>query len=197
LADIEYVTAMGNFYTNYTLRGPSQQAVAKALGGRSAIVTPAQDGCVVVFDEQSDEQNEAVITELASSLSRQFACPVLAVLNHDDDIFWYQLYLAGELADEYDSSPGYFDPSAEPSAPAGGDAQKLCSAFGADDVAEVESVLRKSSFHEGGYTFAVERHTDLARALGIPSFGVGAGFRYVAHGELPEGLTDDDLTRTT
>jgi len=30
---------MGNFYTNYTLRGPSQQAVAKALAGRSAIVT--------------------------------------------------------------------------------------------------------------------------------------------------------------
>ena len=106
-------------------------------------MTPAQDGCVVVFDEQSDEQDQTVITELASRLSREFGCPVLAVLNHDDDIFWYQLYLAGELADEYDSSPGYFDPSAEPSAPAGGDAQKLCSAFGACNVAEVESVLRK------------------------------------------------------
>lgn len=188
---------MGNFYTNYTLRGPSQQAVAKALAGRSAIVTPAQDGCTVVFDEESDEQDQAVITELASRLSREFASPVLAVLNHDDDIFWYQLYLAGDLADEYDSSPGYFDPSAEPSAPAGGDAQKLCTAFGAGDVAEVERVLRKSSFDEGGYTFAVERHADLTRALSIPSFGVGAGFRHVAEGELPEGLTKDDLVRTT
>jgi len=103
---------MGNFYTNYTLRGPDQQAVAKALAGRSAIVTPAQDGCVVVFDERSDEQEQEVITELAASLSREFGCPVLAVVNHDDDIFWYQLYVSGELADEYDSSPGYFDPSA-------------------------------------------------------------------------------------
>lgn len=121
---------------------------------------------------------------------------MLAVLNHDDYIFRYQLYLAGELADEYDSSPGYFDPSAEPSGPAGGDAQKLCS-VGASNVAEVESVLRKSSFDERGYTFAVERHTDLAAALGIAPFGVGVGFRYVADGELPEGLEQDDLVRTT
>src|SRR6185503_13495471 len=143
---------MGNFYTNYTLRGPSQQAVAAALAGRSAIVTPAQDGCVVVFDEHSDDQDSAVITELASRLSRDLRCPVLAVLNHDDDIFWYQLYLSGELADEYDSSPGYFDASAEPSGPADGDAQKLCTAFGSSAVAEVERILRD----EAGYTFAVE-----------------------------------------
>jgi hypothetical protein len=186
---------MGNFYTNYTLRGPSQQAVAAALAGRSAIVTPAQDGCVVAFDEQSDDQDSAVITELASRLSRELRCPLLAVLNHDDDILWCQLYLNGELADEYDSSPGYFDPSAESSGPAGGDAQKLCSAFGIASVANVESILRKSSFAEGGYTFAFERHADLARALRIPSFGVGAGFRHVSAGELPEGLDEDDLVR--
>ncbi len=186
---------MGNFYTNYTLRGPSPQDVATALTGRSAIVTPEQDGCVVVFDEQSDDQDSAVITELASRLSSELRCPVLAVLNHDDDIFWYQLYLNGELADEYDSSPGYFDPSAEPSAPAGGDAQKLCSAVGAASAAEVEIILRKSSYDEDGYTFAIERHTDLVRALGISPFGVGAGFRYISEGELPEGLDEDSLLR--
>ena len=104
---------------------------------------------------------------------------------------------SAELTDEYDSSPGYFDPTAEPSAPAGGDAQKLCSAFGASNIAQVEGVLRKSSFDEGGYTFAVERHADLARVLGIPSFGVGAGFRYVADGALPDGVEEDDLVRVT
>lgn len=186
---------MGNFYTNYTLRGPSQQAVAAVLAGRAAIVTPAQVGCVVVFDEQSDDQDSTVITELASRLSRELHCPVLAVFNHDDDIFWYQLYLSGELADEYDSSPGYFDPSAGPSAPSGGDAQKLCRAFGSASVAEVASILRKPSSGEGGYTFAVERHSDLAGALGIPLFGVGAGFRYVSDGEMPEGLDESDMVR--
>lgn len=186
---------MGNFYTNYTLRGPSQQTIVAALAGRSAIVTPAQDGCVVVFDEESEDQDTEVITLMASRLSRALRCPVLAVLNHDDDVFWYQLHLSGELADEYDSSPGYFDPAAEPSAPAGGDAQKLCSAFGASAVAEVERILRKSSFDEDGYAFAVERHEDLVRALGIPSFGVGSGFGYVSEGELPEGLAEDSLIR--
>jgi len=182
---------MGSFYTNFTLRGPSQEAVAAALAGRSAIVTPAQNGCVVVFDEQSDDQDSAVIAQLAARLSRELHCPVLAVLNHDDDIFWYQLYLAGVLADEYDSSPGYFDASAEPSGPAGGDAQKLCTAFGSGAVAEVERILRD---HDG-YTFAVDRHTDLARAIGIPSFGVGAGYGYVSGGELPEGLEEADIVR--
>jgi hypothetical protein len=146
-------------------------------------------------DEQSDDQDSAVITELATRLSNKLRCPVLAVLNHDDAIFWYQLYLNGELADEYDSSPGYFDPSAEPSAPAGGDAQKLCSALTGASVVEVESILRKSSFDEGGYIFAIDRHTDLVRALGIPSFAVGAGFRYVSDGELPEGLDKQSLVK--
>jgi hypothetical protein len=188
---------MGNFYTNYTLRGPSQQGVAKALAGRSAIVTPQQDGCVVVFDEQSDDQNAEVIADLARDLSGELRCPVLAVLNHDDDILWYQLYLSGELADEYDSCPSYFDPEAEPSGPAGGDAQKLCAAFASSNVPEVERILRKSTFDEDGYAFAIERHTELARALGLPSFSVGGGFRYVSDGEIPEGLSEDDLLRVT
>jgi hypothetical protein len=90
---------MGNFYTNYTLRGPSQQAVAAALAGRAAFVTPAHNGSVVVFDEKSESQDLGAIAEFAARLSREFDCPVLALLNHDDDILWYQLYLSGELTD--------------------------------------------------------------------------------------------------
>ena len=51
---------MGNFYVNYTVRGPTQQDVAAALAGRKALVTPWQNGCVVVFDEQSDTQDDKV-----------------------------------------------------------------------------------------------------------------------------------------
>jgi hypothetical protein len=188
---------MGNFYVNYTIRGPSQQAVAKALAGRSAVVTPQQKGCVVVFDEESDTQNREVISGLAQDLSRELRCPVLVVLNHDDDILWYQLYVSGDLADEYDSCPGYFDPAAEPSSPEGGDAQKLCTVFGSNEVSEVERILRKSSFDEDIYAFAVQRHAALAQALGLPDFAVGAGYRYVSDGEIPEGLSEDDLLRVT
>lgn len=188
---------MGNFYVNYTLRGVSQKAVAAALAGRSAIITPDQNGCVVAFDEESDTQDGKVITELGSRLSRVLSCPVLAVLNHDDDILWYQLFESGVVTDEYDSSPGYFDPSAEPSGPAGGDAIKLCAAFEGNDAPAVENVLRKACDHEHGYGFAVERHADLVTALGLPAFAVGTGYRYVCGGELPEGLTETDLIKSS
>lgn len=188
---------MGSFYTNYTLRGPSQPAVLAALAGRSAFVTPARDGCVVVFDQESDEQDLAVISALASRLSRELACPVLAVLNHDDDILSYQLYQGGALGDEYDSTPGYFDGTASSSGPAGGDAALLGRVFGATDVAAIDRVLRRSSSGADGYTFAVERHADLARLLGIPPVSVGMGYGYIADGELPEGLTQADLARAT
>jgi hypothetical protein len=184
---------MGNFYTNYTLRGPSQQAVTAALAGRKATVSPSHSGCVVAFDEASDDQDQERIVELAARLSSELRCPVLAVLNHDDDILWYQLYESGKQIDEYDSSPGYFDPSAGPSAPAGGDAQRLCAAFGASDVAAVERVLRKSSYDDDGYVFAFERHADLVRALGLPEFAVGTAYASFERDEFPEGLSRADM----
>lgn len=187
---------MGNFYTNFTLRGPSQKAVATALSGRAVFVTREHNGCVVVFDEQSDNQDTQVIAELGSDLSCKFNCPVFAVLNHDDDILWYLLYEGGHLVDEYDSTPGYFDPNAEPSPPKGGDAGKLCRAFGVNAVMDVDRILHTSTFEDDGYAFAFERHADLARALGLPSFVAGGGFRGISEGELPEGLDESDLLRS-
>lgn len=186
--------AMGNFYVNYTLRGPNQQDVAKALAGRSAYLTPEEDGCVVAFDEESELDGEVIIP-LAARLSRELHCAVLAVLNHDDDILWYQLYLDGELADEYDSTPGYFDSDATmPSTPKGGDARSLCNAFGANDIEGVERVLR-SSILDGDYVFATQRHDDLASLLGIPSFAIGCGYSHIDGGEMPDGLEEDELLK--
>jgi len=187
---------MGGFYTNYTLRGPSQRAVASALAGRKAIVSPESSGCVVAYDEASDDQDGQAIAALALHLSRSLHCPVLAVLDHDDDILWYQLYEDGKLTDEYDSTPGYFDPSAEPSAPAGGDAEGLCRTFGVNDVATVEAILRKSSFDDDGYAFAHERHADLVRALGLPEFAVLKAYASFERREYPDGLSERDMMRS-
>jgi hypothetical protein len=187
---------MGGFYTNYTLRGPSQRAVAAALTGRRALVAPSHNNCVVAFDDASDDQDQERMATLAARLSGELACPVLVVLNHDDDILWYRLYLSGQLADEYDSSPGYFDPSAAPSNPAGGDAKQLCAAFGASDVAAVERILRKSSYDDDGYVFARERHADLARALALPGFTVGVAYASFEQEEYPEGLSAVDMLRS-
>lgn len=184
---------MGGFYTNYTLCGPGQKAVARALSGRKAIVSPESSGCVVAYDQASDDQDQELIAGLASELSGSLHCPVLAVLDHDDDILWYQLYENGELTDEYDSTPGYFDPSAGPSQPAGGDGERLCRAFCGTDVAAVEAVLRKSSFGEDGYVFAHKRHADLVRALGIPEFAVLKAYASFERGEIPKGFSAQDF----
>lgn len=187
---------MGNFYTNYTLRGPSREDVVNALRGRNAIVTVSRNGCVVAFDEVS-EQDQEITAALGEQLSRDLSCPVLAILNHDDDILWYQLYVNGDLRDQYDSAPGYFDADAEPAAPTGGDAQKLCAAFGANDVATVESVLRRSSYDDEGYTFECDRHADLVRALDLSEFAVGVAYASLEREEYPQGLSANDLLKTT
>jgi hypothetical protein len=182
---------MGNFYVNYTLRGPAQKEIAAALEGRTARVTPEHNGCVVAFDELSDRQDTDEISSLAEKLSDQFGCPVLAVLNHDDDILWYQLYLSGTLADEYNSSPGYFE-ATEPSPPEGGSAEKLAEVFGGE-VEAIDKVLRKSSFEADGYVFAVDRHADLVKALGISDHAVGTAYASFDHDELPEGLSAESV----
>src|SRR5579859_2300594 len=186
---------MGASYVNYTLRGPTPQSVAQALAGRSAIVTKMENNCVVVVDEQSDEQDQELIAEFGKLLSDRFNCPVLAVLNHDDGILWYQLYVNGDLADEYDSSPGYFDFEESPDGdvPSGGNAQVLCRAFASNAVEDVSRILRNSMDGTDGYIFENERHADLAAALGLPQFSVAAGFEYFSIGELFGSLEEADL----
>ena len=186
---------MGNFYTNYTIRGKSQPEVAAALSDRAAIISPEHNGYVVAYDEQSEAQDFQIITELGSRLSLGLGTPVLAVVVHDDDILFFQLYENGQVADDYDSSPGYFDPDAEPSEPAGGDAERLCATFGTANVAEVTEILRKSTYDDDGPD-AVDRHAQLVSALGLPPWTVCAGFNYISDGELPEGLSESDLLRT-
>ena len=184
---------MGNFYTNFALRGATQQSVASALAGRSAIVTAPVNDVVVVFDEQSDSQDTEVISSLAADLSSKCGCAVLATMNHDDDVLWYELFTGGKRVDEYNSCPGYFDDSIEGDEPAGGDAATLVAAFGAKNPDLVEKALRAPG---EDFTFAIERHTAIAEALGLPSFVVGGGFTYINDGELPDGLAKDTLIRT-
>ncbi|HKS29829.1 MAG TPA: hypothetical protein VJS44_18545 [Pyrinomonadaceae bacterium] len=188
---------MGNFYTNVTLLGPDQDSIAEYVAeqNRNAYVSPTVNNFTVVYDEQCESQDTDILEELASELSKRFSCPALAVLNHDDDILWYKLFEAGQLTDEYDSCPDYFEAEAELSMPKGGDAGKLCSVFKSEqNVTEVERILRAPN--PDAYTFAYERHEDLARALGIPTFSVGCGYNYILQDELPEGLEFESLKQT-
>ncbi|MCW0218266.1 MAG: hypothetical protein OJI67_08070 [Prosthecobacter sp.] len=187
---------MGQFYTNHTIKGPSQQEVADALLGRSAYVTPSLDGCVVVYDELSEEQDAEVISDLGCMLSGQFHAPVLASLMHDDDVLMLFHFHEGELIDEYDSCPGYFDPDADGDPiPIGGDASSLCAAFGGDSPPQLEQILRKPPFDEDSPD-QHERHSRIASHLGIPSCVVGIGFSYLESDDPLDGLDRTSLIRT-
>jgi hypothetical protein len=188
---------MGSFYTNIMLKGPGQQGVVEYFNeaGRRAYVSPTVNGLTVVYDEECDEQDVRLLAALASDLSAHFGCPALAALNHDDDALWYQLYDDGECQDEYHCFPDYLDPTAG-GEPTGGDAGLLCAAFGVEGAAaQVEGVLREP-LYEGRYTFAMDRHADLAEALGIPGSFVTTGYAYVEQGEVPDGVDPAKIVKT-
>jgi hypothetical protein len=113
-----------------------------------------------------------------------------AVLVHDSDIFWYQLFEDGKLSDQYNSAPDYWSDESESSDPEGGDAARLCAAFRCGELAAVENILRTS---EETYLDAMDRHADLARALNLPDYAVGYGFQDVLRGDLPNGLSAEDM----
>jgi len=68
---------MGSFYVNYTIKADDPASVARALFGRKAFVSPAQKGYVVVFDEESDNQDQEQIAKLAGQLSTTLRSTVL------------------------------------------------------------------------------------------------------------------------
>lgn len=190
---------MGSFYTNVTLRTEQQPDVVAALraAGRKALVSQPINGCVVVYDRESEDQDSKVLNKLAGTLSAKLKCAALAVLIHDDDLLVYALFQDGKLADEYVSWPALFDDSASES-PEGGDAEVLARAFGAEsNIDQIESVLRqtRAGNTEEGFVFEYERHEALVAALGAPTIAVSTGYNYIEQGELPEDTTEESFTR--
>ena len=175
---------MGNFYTNIVLHGPDLVRVVTAAEALDLPAYLATDGkAVVVYDEKCDEQDAKELESLARKFSRDLGCVALAAGNHDDDVLWYTLVRNGELADKYDSCPGYFGRGSR--APQGGDANRLCEAFGASArEAEVAALLRRG---RSEVTFEVDRHRELLELLGV-SVELGlVGYGYVSAGELSQG----------
>jgi hypothetical protein len=185
---------VGNFYVNFSVRTPDQQRVADVLraAGRVAVVTPPHGGYVVACDEEADTQATEPVLRVGELLSREARAPVLAVLNHDDDILCYWLFEGGQLTDSYNSRPDYFgdgDGDGEPEQ--GGDAGRLCTALGsAAAPAAVDALLR------GEHVFAVDQHQQLAGLLGLPPWSAGLGYRYATEEDLEGEIGAGPFIRT-
>ena len=126
-----------------------------------------------------------------SALTKLTVCSALAVLNHDDDVLWYQLYDGGKLADAYISSAAWWEDTSEP--PPQGNPEILCRFMGVPgDQARVKRILARSS-GVLGYLFEIRRHEELLSALGQPLFAAGLGYKYASKGDLTTGLSEGQL----
>lgn len=180
---------MGNFYTNISLKTSNQQAIVDFMNEhrRRAFISPAENGYICVFDELCDNQDGYEISKLGKALSKHLNCAAISVLNHDDDIFWYQVYQNGKVLDEYNSTPGYFSGSSTP--PQIGDPSILCEVFGVKGSHHLTEILESRSM------FAMSTHEALADFLGLPAYSIGLGYTYIAQGDLRDYVTaasDDD-----
>lgn len=187
---------MGWSYTHVALFGPDQQLVAAALANRQAVISPTINGFTLIADAEFDTHKQERIAAFGVEVSRRLHCVAMVVSEFDDDVLCYQLIESGQLVDEYNSEPDYFDFAAQhvpPRGPQGGDAERLCAALKRPDAREqVDRILRK----QGAGLQAPDRHRELAEALGMPVFSVGFDYGALQNGELPEGLDEFDVIFT-
>lgn len=183
---------MGNFYTNFTVKTDDADAVANSLkaAGRKAFISPPSDGYVVVYEAESEGQSTQAIEAVGIALSQSLNCPVMAILNHDDDIFCYWLCDGGKIVDTFNSCPDYFDDNI--SEDRGGDVELLCSLLQKPDAqTAVERIL-----HGADYDFAFEQHEELCASLGLPQWAVGASYSDINNGGAPQDLPYEQIRRT-
>ncbi len=101
---------MGAFYGAVYLRTDDREAVRRLLKPMARkkrgrfLLGPALGGWVAVYPEGHGQDGR-----VAADVAGRFPGEVLHVLVHDDDIFAYSYYRGGELLDEYNSRPDYFE----------------------------------------------------------------------------------------
>ncbi len=189
---------MGNFYGNITVKGPTPEDLRPVLESIdcSALISPMVEAWVVIYEQRSDLGDLAQLDVVAEEVTKKFSCPALGVLNHDDDVLVVCAYDSGNKVYTYDSTPGYFvgNPDAPPQS---GDMAVLCELFD-----RRESLERITDILQGESGLALDRHSELVEELGMPTWAVGFGYRYLndaddffSPDEVPDELKSDCLLR--
>jgi hypothetical protein len=167
---------MGSFIVNVNVRANDRQAVAtklKAQNVQAAWVTGAKNGWITIYDEGASTQDEGRIRELTRKVSADLKTSAIALLVHDSDFLCYWLFDDGQMIDEFNSCPEYFDDSMSDDPLLGGKPDvllKYCPAGTKFEV--VEQVLNDKE-----QVFADEQLRKLADLMGIDSMRAGTDYR--------------------
>lgn len=183
---------MASTYANVTVLGAGPARVVAALGDERAFVADAPDGATVVFAAADEEAYAFGEGLTAAALSAACRCLALEVSVFEEQILQYRLFRDGEQVDIGIVPTPLARQMAEM---AGGtlpepDAARLVDRLGQGDPAEARAALDP----DGDLLLATDRHTALARALGVPTCAVGWG--YLAVAPDPDAFTGALLTRT-
>jgi hypothetical protein len=172
---------MGNFYTNFEIFGGETDdvlRVAKELRRRAFAIVD-QYGNQLLFDAACDDQDVEEIERLGSRMAERLQTPILACLNHDDDHLWLWLFRDGRV-DRYQTvlhGPAF--------------AWRLSRIRGGLSAFPLmAAILTWPTF-----IFQVIRHTLLNKVASLSPLSPGLGYNYLSQGELPPGLTADEIRR--
>ena len=179
---------MGAFYTNISLNVPYSAAVHEAISRvfpSGSIITA---GAWVTLCAEDIEQNLAEASRRLAALAKELRCRGAAILNHDDSVLIILLANNGDNLLSYNSDPGYFSEADALSGPEITGFDRLRTWNPAVNEIAVRKILVSQD-----YTFAQERHAQLATALGLPSSSIGASENYLADGEYPNGVDQSSV----
>ena len=166
---------MGNFYTQVLVSNDSSEAcegVMKAIG-RRALIGPKFRNIVPIFDSESEKQEIGELDSVALTLSHELQSWAVGIMNHDDDYLLFRLFYRGEELQHISASRmGSFNTS-------GLNSLRKAVCPKAPWVSLYWALSRPALFQVG-------RHQSVARALGLASWTVGAGYRYLQAEDVEE-----------
>jgi hypothetical protein len=179
---------MGLFCANFHFKEADEHALQAALARRGLDgyrVLPAKGGWTSLYEERASQQDEEWIRELTGDLTRELGFAAIAFMVHDSDIACYWLLENGQLIDEYNSFPDYFDmddTGGEPSGPRGGRPEILlryCRKGVKQD--KLGAILSQQP------TFAESIIEQIAQALGIDPGRALGDYRHDDDGDDDDG----------
>lgn len=180
---LRYLRPMGNFYTNYSVLTADTDRVREKLieMKRKALITPARNGVVVIFDAGSESQDPDEIEQLGTRLSKALSAPVVSVLVHDDDLMLLWITTPSGFSGSYGKT---FD------AP-----------VASIELARVTNSIRRlplifMALANPFYVFQSMRHARIVKLCRLNKWAVGTGYEYLMLNDYPEGLTRDMLIST-